>query len=304
MEYQPPQFFNRGPAPVVRLGFFILLSVFLMVLDARFRYAEPLRAALSVVAYPIQQAALAPVVAITNLKDFFTTNAELQRENEALREDRLKAAKDLLTLEALQSENERLRALFDAKQRAGTDSQLAEIVYTGRDPFTRKVIVNRGDAQGVKVGQAVIDAQGVVGQVTRVYPLLSEVTLLTHKDHAIPVQIVRNGMRGVAYGSGDGATLDLRHMATNAEVQDGDRLVTSGLDSIYPPGLPVATVSKVERTAGFAFARIVLAPAAGIEQHRQLLILAQAEEAPPPPPAAEEPKTKGRAKRPPPKRGD
>lgn len=305
MEYQPPQFFNRGPAPVVRLGFFVLLSIFLMVLDARFRYAEPLRAALSVVAYPIQQAALAPVVAIGNIKEFFTTNAELQRENEALRVAQLKAAKDLLTLEALRSENDRLRSLFEARERAGADSVLAEIVYTGRDPFARKVIVNRGDAQGVKVGQAVIDARGVVGQVTRVYPLLSEVTLLTHKDHAIPVQIVRNGMRAVAYGSGDGATLDLRHMATNAEVQDGDRLVTSGLDSIYPPGLPVATVSKVERTAGFAFARIVLIPAAGIDQHRQLLILSQAEEAPPPPPpAAEEPRTKGRAKRPPPKRGE
>jgi len=304
MEYTPPQFFNRGPAPVVRLGFFILLSVFLMVLDARFRYAEPLRAALSVAAYPIQQAALAPVAAITNLKEFFSTQAELRQENAELREERLQAAKDLLTLDALRSENDRLRSLLEAKQRVEPESVLAEIVYTGRDPFTRKVIVDRGDAQGIKVGQAVIDAQGVVGQVTRVYPLLAEVTLLTHKDHAIPVQIVRNGMRGVAYGSGDGATLDLRHMATNAEVQDGDKLVTSGLDSIYPPGLPVATVTKVERTAGFAFARIVLAPAAGIDRHRQVLILARAEEAPPPP-AAEEPKAKGRgAKRPPPKRGD
>ncbi len=157
----------------------------------------------------------------------------------------------------------------------------------------------------MKLGQAVIDAAGVVGQVTRVYPLLAEVTLLTQKDHAIPVQNVRNGMRGVAYGSGDGATLDLRHMATNAEVQEGDRLVTSGLDSIYPPGLPVATVAKVERTAGFAFARITLKPAAGIDQHRQVLILAQVAENPPPPPAAvEDPKGKGRAKRPPPKRGD
>jgi rod shape-determining protein MreC len=304
MEYTPPQFFNRGPAPVVRLGFFVLLSVFLMVLDARFRYAEPLRAALSFAAYPVQQAALAPVVALSSLKEFFSTQAELRQENGELREERLQDAKDLLTLEALRSENDRLRALLGAKERMPTEGMLAEILYAGRDPFVRKVIVDRGDAQGVKLGQAVIDADGVVGQVTRVYPLLAEVTLLTHKDHAIPVQVVRNGMRGVAYGSGDGATLDLRHMATNAEVHEGDLLVTSGLDSIYPPGLPVATVRSVERTAGFAFARIRATPAAGIDQHRQVLILAQEAEAPPPPPVAEDPKAKGRAKRPPPKRGD
>jgi rod shape-determining protein MreC len=303
MEHQPPQFFNRGPAPVIRLGFFVLLSVFLMVLDARFRYAEPLRAALSMAAYPIQQAALAPVAALTRIKEFFSTQAELRGENEELRQERLQAAKDLLTLEALRSENDRLRVLLEAKQRVSADGVMAEIVYSGRDPFARKVIVDKGDAQGLKAGQAVIDAAGVVGQVTRVYPLLAEVTLLTHKDHAIPVQIVRNGMRGVAYGSGDGTTLDLRHMATNAEVQEGDLLVTSGLDGIYPPGLPVAKVSQVGRTAGFAFARIVLTPAAGIDRHRQVLVLAQTEE-PPAPPAADQPRTKGRAKRPPPKRGE
>lgn len=303
MEYTPPQFFNRGPPPVVRLGFFVLLSVFLMVLDARFRYAEPLRAALSVAAYPVQQAALAPAAAVARMREFFSTQAELRSENEALREERLLAAKDLLTLEALRSENERLRGLLGAKARIPADGVLAEIVYSGRDPFARKVIVDKGDAQGLKAGQAVIDAAGVVGQVTRVYPLLAEVTLLTHKDHAIPVQIVRNGMRGVAYGSGDGTHLDLRHMPTNAEVREGDVLVTSGLDGIYPPGLPVAKVSRVERTAGFAFARIVLSPAAAIDSHRQVLVLAQAEEAPAPPPAAVEPQSKGRAKRPP-KRGE
>lgn len=304
MEYQPPQFFNRGPSPVVRLGFFVLLSVFLMVLDARFRYAEPLRAALSVAAYPIQQAALAPVVAIARLREFFTAQAELRRETEGLREEKLLAAKDLLTLDAVRSENDQLRGLLGAKARVAADSVLAEIVYSGRDPFARKVIVDRGDAHGLQLGQAVIDAQGVVGQVTRVYPLLAEVTLLTQKDHAIPVQIVRTGLRGVAYGAGDGTTLDLRHMPANAEIREGDVLVTSGLDGIYPPGFPVATVAKVERTAGFAFARIVLAPAAGIDRHRQVLVLARDAEVPPPPPAADEAKTKGRAKRPPPKRDE
>jgi rod shape-determining protein MreC len=302
MEHQPPQFFNRGPAPVVRLGFFVLLSIFLMVLDARFRYAEPLRAALSIAAYPIQQAALAPVAAFTHMKEFFSTQAELREENATLREERLTAAKDLLTLDALKSENDRLRALLGARDRATGDAVLAEIVYAGRDPFSRKVIVDKGANQGLEQGQAVIDADGVLGQVTRVYPLLAEVTLLTQKDHAIPVQLVRNGLRGVLYGSGDGRTLDLRHMPTNAEVKEGDELVTSGLDSIYPAGLPVARIAKVERTAGYSFARIVCDPAAGIDQYRQVLVLSRVGEAVPPPPADEAAKQRGRAKRP--KRGD
>jgi rod shape-determining protein MreC len=230
--------------------------------------------------YPIQQLAIAPVSAIARTRDFLASRAELRRENAELRAEKLRDAQDLLTLESVRSENERLRQLIGARGKLPARAQFAEIVYAGRDPFSRKVIVDRGSQQGVTPGQAVIDETGVLGQVTRVQPLLAEVTLVTDKDHAVPVQILRNGLRGVAYGSGDGSTMELRHMAVNAEVEKGDLLVTSGIDGVYPFGLPVARVVQVERDAAFAFAKIVCQPLAGTDQHRQVLILAKTEETP------------------------
>ena len=159
----------------------------------------------------------------------------------------------------------------------------AEILYAGRDPYSHKVFIDRGATHGVRPGSPVADENGVVGQVTRVHPLLSEVTLLTDQDQAIPVQVVRNGLRAVAFGSGPAGTLELRFMAANAEIQNGDRLVTSGIDGTYPPGIPVATVARVERDAAYAFARIVCQPAAGVESGRYVLVLAnEARQAAPP----------------------
>jgi rod shape-determining protein MreC len=280
MDHAPPQFFHRGPAPIARLTFFALLSVLLMVLDARFRYAEPLRQAIALAVYPIQQLAIAPVSALARTREFFASRAELRRENAELRAEKLRDAPDLLALEAVRGENEQLRRLIGARDKLQARAIFAEIVYAGRDPFSRKVIVDRGSQQGVSAGQAVIDAAGVLGQVTRVQPLLAEVTLLTDKDHAIPVQVLRNGLRGVAYGSGDGSTMELRHMAANADVEKGDLLATSGIDGVYPVGLPVARVVRVERDAAYAFAKIVCQPVAGIDLHRQVLVLAKTEDAP------------------------
>jgi rod shape-determining protein MreC len=297
MEHAPPQFFNRGPAPLARITFFALASILLMVLDARFRYAEPVRQAIGVAVYPIQQIAIAPVAAVGRMLEFFSTQSELLRDNAELRAGKLKDAEALLTLESLRAENKRLRQLVDAKEKAASEAIFAEIVYAGRDPFSRKVILDKGSQQGVKLGQPVIDAAGVLGQVTRVQPLLAEVTLVTDKDHPIPVQVVRNGLRGVAFGAGDGSTMELRHMAANAEIEAGDLLVTSGLDGIYPRGLPVARVAKIERDAGFAFAKILCQPIAGADPHPQVLVLAKVDEAPTW--AAEEPgaKKSGRVKR-------
>jgi rod shape-determining protein MreC len=283
MERQPPPFFHRGPAPLARLGFFVVLSILLMVLDARFRYAEPLRQVLALAAYPIQQLATAPVTAIADLSEFFASRAALERENAALREERLKRAPDLLTLDALKSENAELRKVRGARPRAPEDAIFAEVVYAGRDPFARTVMIDKGSQQGIELGQPVIDSDGVLGQVTRVHPLLSEVTLVVDKDHPVPVQVVRNGLRGIVYGSGDGATLELRHMAANVDVQVGDVLVTSGIDEVYPAGLPVARVVQVERDTALAFAHIVCEPSAGVNRHRQVLVLSRMRQIPAPP---------------------
>ncbi len=289
MDSSPPPFFNRGPAPLVRLTFFGLLAILIMVLDARFGYAEPLRQALSVVIYPLQRVALAPIEAADAVVDYFRTRSSLERENAQLHERALKEAKDLLSLQTLAGENDHLRALLDARGRSSRKATMAEILYAGRDPFSRKVIVDKGSRGGIRAGQAVMDEIGVVGQVTRVYPLVSEVTLVTDKDQAIPVRVVRNGLRAVVFGAGDGQTLELRFMASNADIQNGDVLVTSGLDGTYPEGLPVATVTRIERDASYIFAKISCTPSAGTNRSRQVLVLSEEENNAPPPPEATTP---------------
>ncbi len=240
MDYQPPPFFSRGPAPLVRLGFFVSLAVLLMVLDARFRYAESLRQAVAFLVYPFQRTALA---------------------------------------------HAQLRRLLEARERLPRKSTLAEILYQGRDPFSRKVVLDKGSQQGIRAGQAVIDDIGVIGQVTRAHLLLAEVTLITDKEQRTPVQVVRNGLRAIIYGGGDRGTLDLSYTAANADIQADDVLVTSGIDGTYPAGLPVAKVSRIERDAAYSFAKITCVPTAGTDRNRQVLVLSQ--EAILPPPAAE-----------------
>jgi rod shape-determining protein MreC len=287
MDYQPPPFFSRGPAPLVRLTFFASLAVLLMVLDARFRYVEPLRQVISLAAYPLQRAATLPVELFGAVSDYFTTQVGLKRENDALKTREARAAGDLLTLDALRAENAQLRRLLEARERLPRKSTLAEILYAARDPFSRKIVIDKGSQEGIQAGQAVIDEVGVIGQVTRVFPLLSEVTLITDKDQRIPVQVVRNGLRAVLYGGAEGGMLDLSYMAANADIQAQDLLVTSGIDGTYPAGLPVASVSRIERDAAYAFARITCVPTAGVESNRQVLVLSL-EASPPPPPAEED----------------
>lgn len=295
MEYQPPPFFNRGPAPLVRLTFFVSLAVLLMVLDARFRYAEGVRQVVALAAYPIQRAAMLPGDLFHSVVDYFGSNAALREENSALKTKALRAAPQLLRLEALQEENSQLRRLLDAQERLPSKSVFAEILYAGRDPFSRKVVIDKGSQHGILAGQPVIDDVGVIGQVTRVYLLMSEVTLLSDKDQAIPLQVQRNGLRAVAYGGADGGMLDLRFMAANADIRNGDTLVTSGIDGTYPPGLPVATVSRIERDAAYAFAKITLTPTAGTDRYREVLVLSS--ETKPPPPAEAEPQKPVKGKR-------
>jgi len=287
MDYQPPPFFSRGPAPLVRLAFFASLALLFMVLDARFHYAESLRQAFALLVYPLQRAALVPVELFDSSAEFFTTQVALKKENEELKRKRLQAANDLLTLDALRAENSQLRRMLEARERLPVPSTQAEILYQGRDPFSRKVVIDKGSQHGIQAGQAVIDPVGVVGQVTRVYPLLSEVTLITDKGQRTPVQVVRNGLRAIVFGGGDRGTLDLSYMAADVDVQADDVLVTSGLDGTYPPGLPVAKVSRIERDAAYAFAKISCVPTAGPEQNRQVLVLAAETEFPQLPAQAE-----------------
>ncbi len=294
MEHSPPPFFRRGPAPLVRLIFFASLSIALLVLDARFKYAETLRGLFALAAYPLQQVATAPVQFAGRIAGFFAAQSSLHRENAELRAKLVESAQDAKRYEATAAELAQLRRINGAQERLGLKSTPVEVLYSGRDPFSRKLLVDKGSADGITPGQAVIDDAGVVGQVTRVHPRVSEVTLLTDKDQAIPVQVVRNGLRAVAFGSGAPGALELRFMAANAEIQNGDRLVTSGIDGTYPAGLPVATVVRIERDAVAAFARILCQPAGGDEKNRYLLALQNETKLPEYPVDAAKPESKAK----------
>lgn len=289
MEYSPPPLFKQGASARAKMLLFALIAVVLLMADARLKALSAIRQAVGVALYPLQVVAMLPRDAFFASAEYFTSLSTLKDENRHMREQQVLNAQQLQQSRQLLAENVYLRKLLEASQRVQLKTVMTEILYDARDPFSRKVIVDRGDHHGIKSGQPVIDDLGVVGQVTRVFPFTSEITLLTDKDHAIPVQVLRSGVRSVAYGRGQTGELELRFMASNADIQAGDVLTTSGIDGIYPPGLAVATVMSVDTKTSDAFARILCKPSAGVSRHRQLLVLLGDSSAlpPPPPPEAE-----------------
>ena len=285
--HQPPPIFKRGPAPLARLFVFVAVCLALLVADLRFRYLEVMRNALSVVTYPLQMAASTPADVVRNASRYFGTLIDVQLENADLRRHQLGAGERLLRFEHLEQENAHLRELLQMSRRVETRSIAADILYNAPDPFARKVILDRGAQQGVEPGLAVVDANGVIGQVTRVHPIQAEVTLLTDRNQSIPVSVVRNGVRGVLYGVGRGM-LEMRHVLADVDIRPGDQLVTSGLDGVFVPGLPVAVIMAVDRETD-AFARIEAQPLAAVETSVQVLVIGRTAYPPPPPePAARE----------------
>lgn len=283
IDHAPPPFFKRGPAPLALLTFYIALSLALFVVDLRFRSLELVRQSIALVVDPVQRVAQTPGSLVDYALNYMQGMRQLHRENEELRHAKLNTAPDLLRLEKLEAENERLRKLLVVKERERAKGQVAQILYTARDPFSRKVIIDKGQQAGIVAGQPAIDEAGVVGQVTRTFPYSAEVTLITDKDQAVPVQIVRSGQRSVVFGLGNGQ-LELRYMPANADVEVGDVLVTSGLDSVYLQGFPVAKVVKIERDSAYSFARIFCTPIAGVENFGEVMVLDPRLPPPPPPP--------------------
>ena len=273
MDYGPPPLFNQGVSARARLAFFSFLAIALIIIDSRVRMLETVRVGLGVVLYPMQRALLVPSQVADTVADYFTSVTSLTRENEQLKRKQFETSQSLQQARELAVENERLRKLLGARERLGNAAVLADVLYESRDRFARKLVINVGINDGVRAGSPVIDDAGVVGQITRAFNETSEVTLLTDKDPSIPVQILRNGLRGVAFGGAEPGTLDLRFMAANADVVNGDVATTSGIDGVYPSGLMVATVGRVERAAKDQFARIVMSPVAGIESNKHLLVL-------------------------------
>jgi rod shape-determining protein MreC len=251
------------------------LAVLLMVADARFKVVQPMRVALAAVLYPVQWVALQPVLLLEGGGAYLSSLSSAQAaKDDAFKKLGLQSQR-ANQVEQLALENTRLRNLLGLQERLQSTGIAAQVLYDAADPYTRKVVIDKGLTEKIVLGSPVLDEFGVIGQVTRIYPTVSEVTLLTDRDHAIPVLNTRTGARGVAYGdnSTHADAIELRFMAANADVAVGDLLTTSGVDGVYPPGLPVARVEKVDRTVDAIFARIYCIPIALVAGASHVMVL-------------------------------
>jgi rod shape-determining protein MreC len=276
LDRTPPPFFRQGPSALTKLVFFSALAMFMMVSDTRFGFIGPIRSTLATVMLPLQNSLAVPVRLWGDARAYMGGLQTALTAERAARAALVRQADRAAAAEQLQAENARLRALLELRPSLTVRSQAAEVMYEAADPYSRKVVIDRGSTHGIVRGSPVINDTGLLGQVTRVYPLNSEVTLLTDRDAAIPVLNTRTQQRSAASGGAGGGSnpgMELRFMAGNADVQVGDSLVTSGIDGIYPAGLPVARVVHVERRADSGFARIQLVPAAPPDAVRHVMVL-------------------------------
>ena len=289
LDRTPPPIFKQGPSAMSKLVVFSALALFLMVADTRLKVGAPLRMAMAAVLYPVQWLVMQPLQAAGKVGTYFQSLHQAQTsERQALERLATQSGRSL-QVEQLTLENQRLRQLLTMRERITTPATGAQVLYDTADPYTRKVVIDRGQTHGILPGSPVIDDSGVLGQVTRVYPLVSEVTLLVDRNQAIPVLNVRTGVRGVAYGqpSARGDGLELRYTLANADIEIGDLLTTSGVDGVYPPGLPVARVRAVERRAESSFTRISCDPMARVSGALHVMVLTPVDAQLPPSPLPE-----------------
>ncbi|WP_046112887.1 rod shape-determining protein MreC [Aquincola tertiaricarbonis] len=299
LDRTPPPFFRQGVSALTKLLFCSALAVFLMVADGRFQLVVTARAVLATALLPVERALMVPREILLGGRDYLEGISQARAAEDAARVQMVRQAERVAQVDLLERENQRLRALLELRPAVTVRSLAAEVLYEAADPFSRKVFIDRGERHGVVTASPVVNESGVMGQVTRVYPLTAEVTLLTDKDAAIPVLNTRTQQRSAAFGGpGQGAALELRYMAANSDVKVGDVLTTSGVDGVYPSGLPVATVAAVERQADAGFARITLQPSAPLDGVRHVLVLEPlSTQLPPPPPPEPEAKVDPRSKR-------
>ena len=250
-----------------------LLAIVLMAMDHRGHYLPKVRSVLEYAVEPVYHVVEWPFRAARNLSGQFQSRRSLRHENESLRHQMLAIQADLQRLETLVEENRRLRALFEGAESLQFEYRFAELVRVDLDPFSHKVLIDRGATDGVVPGQAVIDGSGVMGQVEDVHLHYSQVRLISDPNHALPVQINRTGLRTVAFGSGETGALNLPNVPRQADVREGDLLVTSGLGDRFPGGYPVALVTRIDREEGQTFARVQAEPLAALDRGREVLLI-------------------------------
>lgn len=265
--------FAKGPSLGVRLLVFTVLSAALMVVDARLTLLQPLRAQLGLIVEPVYWAGRLPVRIWDSATQELSTRSELTAENERLKAEQLMLQRRLQKLAALTEQNVRLRELLNSAALVDDDVLATELIGIDPNPFTHRILIDKGEKDGVVMGQPVLDARGLMGQVVEVMPYTSRVLLLTDTTHSIPVQVNRNGLRAIASGTGNPERLELRHVADTADIKEGDLLVSSGLGQRFPAGYPVAMVSEVIHDSGQPFAIVRAVPTAMLNRSRYMLLV-------------------------------
>lgn len=265
--------FMRGPSAGVRLALFALISVLLMMVDHRYMHLESARGVLSLVVMPLQEAVNTPTALVNWLSKTLMTRESLQEENRRLRQRNFLTTAQLQKLTILEAENRRLRTLLDSAATIPQKAIIAELINVDDDPYRHRILLSKGTTHGVRVGQPVLDANGVVGQILHAGPLTSTAVLITDPSHALPVQVDRNGLRGLLAGTGRYDRLELPNVPNNGDVQVGDLLITSGLGGRFPRGYPVARVESVDPDPGQPFAHIVAQPTTELDRIREVLLL-------------------------------
>ncbi|WP_152220646.1 rod shape-determining protein MreC [Pseudomonas sp. SCB32] len=265
--------FSKGPSLGARLLVLAVLSVALMVVDARFDYLKPVRSQMGLVLSPFYGIADFPVRAWEGVRDQFTSRSELLAENERLKAEQLLMQRRLQKLATLTEQNVRLRELLNSSALVDDKVLVGELIGVDPNPFTQRILIDKGEKDGVFQGQPVLDASGLMGQVVEVMPYTARVLLLTDTTHSIPVQVNRNGLRAIAVGTGNPERLELRYVADTADIKEGDLLVSSGLGQRFPAGYPVATVKEVLHDTGGPFATIRAVPTARMNRSRYVLLV-------------------------------
>lgn len=297
LERSAPPIFRQGLSATSKLVLLSLLSILLMASDHRFKISQPLRSGIAVVLAPLQWLSLQPGRALSGLGQYFGDLEAAQDAAQSFQTRTVAQAQRLQQVEQLSQENAQLRELLDLRTQMAGPSKAVEVLYDTADPYTDRIVVDRGQVAGIVQGSAVIDVAGVVGQVTRVYPLVSEVTLLTDRDQSIPVMNARTGSRHVAIGNPamSGGALELKFVPSGTDIKQGDLLTTSGIDGVYPPGLHVGQVSQIDRRVDSSFAR-VYAMLAAKPRGRHLLVLMPVKDWPAVPVSATETKRSGKGR--------
>ena len=266
-------FFTRGPSPLARVTFFSLLAIVVMIADHRFQALNVVRSGVATALHPVEQALMWPGQTLDRVGDHFRSQSTLVAENRALQEKLLQQSAESQRARLIASEQAHVTTLNAAQTRFQREGLVAEIIRDARNPFSRRIIINRGLTHGIKAGAVVMDGEGVVGQVTTLGANSAEVTLITEKDQSVPVMALRNSLRAVAVGNGRDGMIELPFLAVAADLQVGDQLVTSGIDGTYPAGLAVATITVVDKNPAFSFSRIVAKPASAPNHHRFVKVL-------------------------------